>query len=117
MNKICENTFKHACIKDYKNNHETGSKQDIQREVFKTSILIRWSWFLSSPLEANVHTDLFGATDLSSDLVNFFTIATKNLQDYIPKILEQEDINLTTCSWQSKKKKIARRSRTKQLEK
>ena len=45
MNKICENTFKHACIKDYKNNHETGSKQDIQREVFiqdQHSYLMEW---------------------------------------------------------------------------
>lgn len=93
------------------------SKTFKEKCSFKTSILIWWSGFLSSPLEANVHTDLIGATDLSSDLVNFFTIAAKNLQDYIPQILEQEDINLTTCSWQSKKKKKARRSRTEQLEK
>ena len=66
-NKIYENMFKDMCVKDYKNLHQTKSKQDIQREVFKIRILIHQSRYLSSLFEANCHTDLFGATELSSD--------------------------------------------------
>ena len=67
MNKMYENMFKDMCVKDYKNQHQTKSKRDIQREVFKIRILIHQSRYLSSLFEANCHTDLFGATELSSD--------------------------------------------------
>ena len=66
-NKIYENMFKDTCVKDYKNQHQIKSKRDIQREVFKIRILIHQSRYLSRLFEANCHTDLFGATELSSD--------------------------------------------------
>lgn len=55
------------------------------------------------------NADLFGDTELSSDLVKFSTIAAKNVQDYIPKILKQEAYRLNKVFMTKQEKEVSKK--------
>ena len=109
MNKLRKATFQDASISDPKDTI-FRRKCDIQEEVRKIRVMLRRSKYFENADEVCAHTDITKTINLSPRLIDFSTIASLNMTEYIPSILKdvayKMNIVYTTKEEQEESEKI-----------